>query len=172
MKLEKISLEHKNMINNIKKDYDLRNDDYNGAFFIKDYNNYEDLIKNLNNYSNGIMDNPEYVPYTCYVLIENDEIVAVGSVRHYLNNYLEKFGGHIGYSVVPSKRLKGYGKIILKELLKEANKLEIEKVLVTCSKSNIGSKKIIEFNKGKFIDEIKQDDKITYRYIIDISGEK
>lgn len=108
------------MIEDIKKEYDVLNEDYNGAFFIKEYTDYNKLINDLDNYSNGIMDNPNYVPYTCYVLINDNKIIGVGSIRHYLNEYLENFGGHIGYSIVPSARLKGYGTKLLNLLLKEA----------------------------------------------------
>ena len=54
----------------------------------------------------------------------------------------------IGYGILPSERKKGYGKLILKLSLEECKKLGINKVLVTCVDSNIGSKKIIEANGG------------------------
>lgn len=168
MRLEKIDLKHKDMIEKIKKEYDLLNEDYNGAFFIKEYDDYNELIKKLDNYSNGIMDNPNYVPYTCYVLVDDNNIIGVGSIRHCLNEYLEKFGGHIGYSVVPSQRLKGYGTKILGLLLEEAKARKINEVLVTCSDENTGSKKVIENNNGKLINKIENNGKLTCRYIINL----
>lgn len=168
MKLEKISLKHKEMIEDIKKEYDVLNEDYNGAFFIKEYTDYNKLINDLDNYSNGIINNPNYVPYTCYVLINDNKIIGVGSIRHYLNEYLENFGGHIGYSIVPSARLKGYGTKLLNLLLKEAKSKKIDKVLITCSETNIGSKKVIENNHGKLINKIENNNKLTCRYIISL----
>lgn len=166
--LEKISLKHKKEIERIKKEYDSLNEDYNGAFFIKEYDNYESLIKNLNNYSKGIMDNPNYVPYTCYVALDEDNnVVGVGSLRHELNDYLSKYGGHIGYSVVPSQRKKGYGTKILNLLLEEAKKKKINKVLITCSNDNLGSLGIIKNNNGILEDKIYHDNKITCRYWIE-----
>lgn len=50
MKLEKISLKHKEMIEDIKKEYDTLNEDYNVAFFIKEYTDYNKLINDLDNY--------------------------------------------------------------------------------------------------------------------------
>ena len=165
--LEQISLKHRDKILKIKKEYDLNKEDYNGAFFIKEFTNYEELIKNLDNYSKGIMDNPNYVPYTCYVAVTTKgEVVGVGSLRHKLNDYLKQFGGHIGYSVVPSVRKQGYGTRILKLLLNEAKAKHINNVLVTCGNDNIGSQKVIENNKGVLENKIEHDDKITYRYWI------
>jgi len=165
--LEQIGLKHKNEIIRIKKEYDDNKEDYNGAFFIKDFDNYGELISRLDNYANGIMDNPNYVPYTCYVaLTEEGKIVGLGSLRHELNDYLKQFGGHIGYSVVPSQRKKGYGTRILKLLLKEAKNKNIKDVLLTCGIDNIGSAKVIENNKGVLENKIEHDDKVTCRYWI------
>lgn len=75
-------------------------------------------------------------------------MIKVGSVRHYLNDNLKVYGGHIGYSVVPDERKNGYGTIILSLLLEEAKKLGINEVLVICDKNNIGSIKVIEKNNG------------------------
>ena len=169
IRLEQINLKHKNEIIRIKKEYDNYKEDYNGAFFIKEFNNYEELIRRLDNYANCIMDNPNYVPYTCYVAVtENGEIVGVGSLRHELNDYLKQYGGHIGYSVVPSERKKGYGTKILSLLLKEAKNKKINNVLVTCEIDNIGSAKVIENNKGLLENKIEHDNKTTCRYWIKI----
>lgn len=50
--------------------------------------------------------NKEYVPenwVTCeqyiYVRVADNKIVGMIQFRHYLNEFLEKYGGHIGYSV-------------------------------------------------------------------------
>lgn len=163
--LEKISLKHENQIIKAKEEYDSNFEDYNGAFFIKEYDNFRNLIRNLNNYSKGIMDNPSYVPYTCYVAFdENNKVIGFGSLRHELNEYLIKFGGHIGYSVIPSQRKKGYGSIILKLLLEEAKKMNINRVLVTCSEDNLGSLGVIKNNNGILENKIKNDNRITCRF--------
>jgi predicted acetyltransferase len=62
--------------------------------------------------------NKEYVPenwVTCeqyiYVRVADNKIVGMIQFRHYLNEFLEKYGGHIGYSVRPSERRKGYARM-------------------------------------------------------------
>ena len=52
------------------------------------------------------------VPATQYIFVreDDDKIVGMIQIRHCFNDFLEKFAGHIGYSVAPSERRKGYGK--------------------------------------------------------------
>ena len=107
----------------------------------------EYLDKNIN-FSEGIGLEEKYVPQTIYWLIVNDKPVGIGKLRHYLNDNLKIVGGHIGYSIRPSERKKGYGNLILKEILKEAQKMNINEVLLTCDEINIPSRKVIEKNNG------------------------
>lgn len=52
-----------------------------------------------------------------YVREIDNKLVGMIQVRHYFNDFLEKYGGHIGYSVRPSERKKGYAGFMLKECL-------------------------------------------------------
>jgi len=92
-----------------------------------------------------------WVPYTMFFLVAGYKYLGQTSVRHKLDKYLRKVGGHIGYEIAPDQRKKGYGTLILNLALRKAKKLGIDKILVTCSENNIGSKKIIEKNGGKFV---------------------
>lgn len=96
-----------------------------------------------------------YVPQTTYWLIDDREFIGRVSIRHKLSEFLLKEGGHIGYDIRPSKRKMGYGKQILRLALPKAKELGIDKVLVTCNETNIGSKKIIETNGGIFENALK-----------------
>ena len=66
------------------------------------------------------------------------------NIRHYLNDYLRKFGGHIGYGIRPTERRKGYNKIQLYLTLLKAQKLGLYKVMLGCSVDNLGSDKTIK----------------------------
>ena len=87
---------------------------------------------------------------TQFMLVhENDKkIIGMIQVRHYFNEYLEKFGGNIGYSVRPSERKKGYAKEMLKMVLPYCREIGLSKVLITCIDGNIGSEKTILSNGG------------------------
>jgi predicted acetyltransferase len=102
--------------------------------------------------SQGLNLAPHQVPQTIYWLYVNGVPVGYGKLRHRLNDHLRKRGGHIGYTIRPSQRGKGYGRIMLQELLKEAKILGIRDALLTCDEANAASRRIIEANGGRLED--------------------
>ena len=84
-------------------------------------------------------------------LIDREEYVGQASVRPELGTpYLITYGGHIGYSIRPGRRGRGYGKRILELALGKARRLGLDRALVTCDADNLASKRIIECNGGQF----------------------
>ena len=100
------------------------------------------------------IDLSRYVPQTTYWLFVDGRPVGVGRLRHRLNEFLMTVGGHVGYSIRPSERGKGYGNLILAELLEKARQLGIADVLITCREDNAPSRKVIERNGGILEDVI------------------
>ena len=84
-------------------------------------------------------------------LVHDGEYIGQTSIRPELTTpYLLTYGGHIGYSIRPSRRCRGYGKAILGLTLVASRELGLRRVLVTCDSDNVGSRKIIEHNGGQF----------------------
>ncbi len=78
-----------------------------------------------------------------YVREEDRRLVGMLQVRHYFNEYLEKYAGNIGYSVRPDERRKGYAKGMLQAALPFCRKIGLEKMLVSCLVENEGSRRTI-----------------------------
>ncbi|MCL5103505.1 MAG: GNAT family N-acetyltransferase [Armatimonadetes bacterium] len=100
---------------------------------------------------------PDLVPETRLWLVDDAQFVGVFSIRHELNDHLLKIGGHIGYAIRPSKRLRGYGSLVLRLGLEKAKGLGLGTVLLICDSDNIGSRKIIEANGGVLENEVEFD---------------
>ena len=91
----------------------------------------------------------DHVPSTFLFAFVRNRIVGRVSIRHALNQVLERLGGHIGYVVVPEFRRQGYATEILRQALQIAHdKWGLRRILVTCDDDNIGSIRTIERNGG------------------------
>lgn len=64
--------------------------------------------------------------------------------------------GHIGYSVVPWKRGKGYATLALRLLLPEARAVGLAYVELTTDADNIASQRVIEANGGTLVERFNK----------------
>lgn len=90
------------------------------------------------------------VPETIYWMVDDGVFIGRLELRHELNDHLLEVGGHIGYSIRPTRRQMGYGNQILELGLAKAHQAGIDRVLLTCDPDNVASRKIIEKNGGQF----------------------
>lgn len=120
----------------------------NGSRGLHNYQEYADWIKLVKECENPKNELLGVEASTYFAISENSEIVGCIELRHSLNENLAIIGGHIGYSVCPKERRKGYATKMLKLVLQEARKLGIEKVLLTCDIDNVASRKTILKNGG------------------------
>lgn len=162
--LEFPSLKHKEMIKNYQAETFAVGEMYiNGDGGCHQNDNYEDWLEKASDYHQGLNLPNGFVPATTYFLIGENKVLGTINIRHCLNEGLLKSGGHIGYSVAPSQRKKGYATTMLKMGLSKCHDLGIDKVLVTCNKNNIASRKTIEKCGGKLENEYYDEkEKQTY----------
>lgn len=115
---------------------------------------------------------PKWVPATQFVCVRKSDSRIVGMIdlRHRFNEFLAEYAGNIGYSVRPDERRKGYARWMLANVLPEARKLGLTRVLVTCEDNNEASRRAIEANGGRFerTTYLESEQALLRRYWIDL----
>lgn len=96
--------------------------------------------------------NPDWVEAEQFILVQEGTTRVLGMInfRHYLNEYLAQYGGHIGYGIRPSERRKGYAKGMLLLCLEHCCKRGLEKVMLSCYADNEASRRTILACGGKY----------------------
>lgn len=170
IKLISPNLNLKDQIEEYKREFIVNSDSMDGCAGLGDVENFEEWIQILKDNSDVKTVRDGFVTSSTYLAVRelDNKIVGMIDIRHFLNDYLKIFGGHIGYSVRKSERKKGYAKMMLSLALEECRKINISRVLITCSKDNIPSMKTILSQNGELENEILKGDKITCRYWIDL----
>lgn len=101
------------------------------------------------------------------VRISDDKMVGVIELRHHIDHpVLGVWGGHVGYSVHPDERRKGYGKEMLRQGLEYCRLRGLDSVLITCDIDNTASERTILANGGVFERQICVDGDQMKRYWI------
>ncbi len=82
----------------------------------------------------------------------DEEVVGFLALRHALTAWLLEEGGHIGYSVRPSRRGLGHAGRALAIAVRRSAELGLARVLLTCDEDNRPSARTIERNGGVYED--------------------
>lgn len=95
---------------------------------------------------------PGRVPDTQLMLVraEDRRLLGMIQIRDTLNDYLRSYGGHIGYSIRPTERRKGYAKEMLRLALIYCREIGLTRVMITCEEGNIASEKTILAGGGVY----------------------
>ena len=121
----------------------------------------EQVIPELINHSKGIDLQDGYVPDTYYFLWDDDKIVGLFKIRHYLNDFLANGPGHVGYSILPEFRRKGYATKGLKLAIDKCKEIIPEdEIYLSVYKDNLGSLKVQQ-NNGAYIVGETEDEYLT-----------
>ena len=145
-------------------------DSMDGAGPMRRYERAEDWLAHVRSYESAETLPEGRVLATQYMLVRESDGKLLGmlQLRHYLNEYLRLYAGHIGYSVRPSERRRGYAKRMLAMGLDEARALGLERVMISCVVGNEGSRRTILANGGVFDSTIRdeEDGEMLERYWI------
>lgn len=164
-KLIKPTISFKNEILAYKTEFGDRNKNIDGSSSLNLFDSIEEWLIHCQLYENQVtLPNKNFVPCIQYMLVEEESKKIIGflHLRLELNDSLRKVGGHIGYSIAPSERKKGYATYMLSKGIQQAKFFGISKILITCDTDNIGSAKVIMNNGGILENKIYEEHEKTW----------
>lgn len=148
MKLLEPTMTYDQAIQAFRREYLASGESMDGSSHLRKFDKTQDWLVQLEPFTK------QYI----YVREEDDTVVGVIQIRRRLNEFLEKYAGHIGYCVLPSERRKGYTAQMLALTLRECERMGIYDVLVTCLANNEASRKTILANGGEYESTIFEPD--------------
>jgi predicted acetyltransferase len=138
------------------------NDSKNLAFGIN-FEDFKKFLKSQFDRKNAKL-NYKQTPTLCYIFYKNELPIGEICVRTKLNQHWREHSGNVFYTIRPTQRGKGYGKIMLKLALEKCKKLGMKSALLQCNIKNILSKIVIESCDG----ELTKNDGYSFFYKINL----
>ncbi|MCL2479809.1 MAG: bifunctional GNAT family N-acetyltransferase/class I SAM-dependent methyltransferase [Treponema sp.] len=142
--LVKPDMEYAAEIMAYKNEFLVSGDRLNGCAGLEEFDDPEKWIERCRMLENLQTLPPDRVLAEEFMLVTDDKkVLGMINFRHFLNDYLAEYAGHIGYSVRPSRRRSGYAGKMLAMCLDRCRQAGLDKVLLTCMSTNEGSRRTI-----------------------------
>jgi len=159
MKLEELQFEHASAFLAMMEDFKINDAKTYARHFRRkvEWNEFE-FKKYVTECAVERMDwrpKPKKISRTHYIVRENPAtIIGYGLMQFPLDEITEIDGGNLWVAVPPQLRGRGNGSFCLSLLLFEAVRAGLRRVLVTCSAGDKIARRVIEKNRGVFVDQV------------------
>lgn len=121
-------------------------------FLLSEDEDWDGVLAQVDREARGVDLPPGRVRADFLVAEVDGAIVGRTSIRYALTDFLREVGGHVGYAVAPQFRRRGYATEILRLSLDRLAAAGVDRALVTCDDTNVGSIRTIERCGGELED--------------------
>ncbi len=138
---------------------------FDGCFSMKRMPNIKEYVDHCIEWANPRREADERGAWGNVLLaIRKSDMKMVGcmQVHNVLTERMKNYTGHVGYSVRPSERRKGYAKKMLAKAVDFLSSFSFEEIVVSCLPENEASKKTILSNGGEYIETVFLDEDKVY----------
>ena len=130
---------------------------FDGTLSLKRMPDMQEYVDYVIDRANPLHETPEQndlVTLLFCVRTSDSKILGSIQIRHEMDEFKRLYSGHIGYSVRPSERRKGYATRILKFAVDYCRTLGIKDINISCMTDNEASRRTILANGGKYRDTV------------------
>lgn len=138
---------------------------FDGCFSMKKMPNIKEYVDHCIEWANPRREADERGAWGNVLLaIRKSDMKMIGcmQVHNVLTERMKNYTGHVGYSVRPSERRKGYAKKMLAKAVDFLSSFGFEEIIVSCLPENESSKKTILSNGGEYIETVFLDEDKVY----------
>lgn len=144
---------------------------FDGCFSMKRHDNPQAFVNHCIEWSNPRRPADEHGAWGNVIMAirkSDKKMVGCFQAHNVLTERMEKYTGHVGYSVRPSERKKGYATKLLAKAKDFLSSFGFDEITVACLPDNEGSRKTIIANGGAYIETIflEEDGVNLERYVI------
>ena len=145
------TMEYKDQVMAFKAEMLEYGSDFEGCSGLENTETYEEWLD-----FRGREKRKGWLPSHTYLTVRRSDGRVVGIINYRpspLSDFVLQYGGHIGYSIRPSERRKGYAKEQLRLTLEKCRAAGEERVLLTCD-PDTASERTILANGGVLENEV------------------
>lgn len=129
---------------------------------------YEEWLHIITNNLDSAKANPKFgLSKTLFAINHENQIVGIVNFRYTITNFY-KDSGHVGYSVRPSERKKGYATEILRQIIEMVKKEGLKQMILVSKKDNLASIKTIINNHGVLVREFTKEEIYFQEFLVSL----
>ncbi len=151
------SMDFADEIESYKKEMLYAGSGFDGCFSMKRHDDVKDFVDHCIEWSNPSREADEHGAWGNVILVirkSDRKMVGCMQVHNVLTDRMKNYTGHVGYSVRPSERRKGYATKMLGKACDFLKSFGFDEIGVSCLPDNEASRKTILANGGEYIETV------------------